>query len=111
MFNNLSALALGIVIFAILIGVGVVLLQKFQGAVACPTGYVFNSSATEGGGTECYESANASNTTAYKTIGNDLAQFKTELGTTSGLGSWTAAIVALAVGLLFIGALMGNRKY
>lgn len=80
MFNNLSALALGIVIFAIMIGVGVVVLDKFGQAT---------------GGT--------ANTTAQAMI--------TELGTTSGLGSWTAAIVALAVGLLFIGALMGKRKY
>lgn len=80
MFNNLTALALGIVIFAIVLGVGVVVLDKFGQSV---------------GGT--------ANTTAQALI--------TELGTTSGLGSWTAAIVALAVGLLFIGALMGRRKY
>jgi len=79
LIQNLTALALGIVVFAIMIGVGVTVLDKFGQAT---------------GGT--------ANTTAQAMI--------TELGTTSGLGSWTAAIVALAVGLLFIGALSG-RKY
>jgi len=77
MFNVLTGLAMGIVIFAITIGVGTVVLQKFGNSV---------------GGT--------ANTTTTALQG--------ELGT-SGLAGWTAAIIALAVGLLFIGALMGKR--
>jgi len=77
MFNVLTGLALGIVIFAITIGVGVVVLQEFGDAV---------------GGT--------ANTTTVALQG--------ELGT-SGLAGWTAAIIALSVGLLFIGALMGKK--
>ena len=77
MFNVLTGLALGIVIFAITIGVGVVVLQEFGDAV---------------GG-----SANVTT-----------AALQTELGT-SGLAGWTAAIIALSVGLLFIGALMGKK--
>jgi len=80
MFDNLSGLALGIVIFAIMIGVGVVVLSKFGDAV---------------GGT--------ANTTVQYLV--------TQLGT-SGLAGWAPAIIALAVGLLFIGALtMKSRKY
>jgi len=70
---------MGIVIFAITIGVGVVVLDKFGNSV---------------GGT--------ANTTAFALI-DDLG--------TGGLAGWTGAIIALAVGLLFIGALMGKRKY
>jgi len=77
MFNVLTGLALGIVIFAITIGVGVVVLQEFGDAV---------------GGT--------ANTTTVALQG--------ELGT-NGLAGWTAAIIALSVGLLFIGALMGKK--
>jgi len=77
MFNVLTGLALGIVIFAITIGVGVVVLQEFGDAV---------------GG--------SANTTT--------SALQTELGT-SGLAGWTAAIIALSVGLLFIGALMGKK--
>jgi len=78
MFNVLAGLALGIVIFAITIGVGTVVLQKFGNSV---------------GGT--------ANTT--------VVALQTELGT-AGLAGWTGAIVALAVGLLFIGALMGRKQ-
>jgi len=78
MFNVLTGLAMGVVIFAITIGVGVVVLSKFGNSV---------------GG--------SANTTVQSLI--------TELGT-GGLAGWTAAIVALAVGLLFIGALMGKKQ-
>ncbi|OQY40981.1 MAG: hypothetical protein B6229_00315 [Spirochaetaceae bacterium 4572_7] len=79
MFNVLTGLAMGIVVFAITIGVGVVVLGKFGDSV---------------GGD--------ANTTVQALI--------TDLGT-GGLAGWTAAIIALAVGLLFIGALMGKNKY
>ena len=79
MFNVLTGLAMGIVIFAITIGVGTVVLSKFGDSV---------------GG--------EANTTVQALI--------SDLGT-SGLAGWTAAIIALAVGLLFIGALMGKNKY
>jgi len=79
MFNILTGLAMGIVIFAITIGVGSVVLTKFGNSV---------------GGT--------ANTTVNSLL--------TDLGT-SGLAGWTGAIIALAVGLLFIGALMGKKKY
>lgn len=108
MFGNLTALALGIVIFAIMIGIGVVVITKFANAVAtCGTGFAFNDSLRL-----CQNATNFSDTTAAVNTGYTTTNaFNTELGTTSGLGSWTAAIVALAVGLLFIGALMGRRKY
>lgn len=77
MFNNLTGLALGIVIFAIVIGVGVVVLGKFGNSV---------------GGD--------ANTTVNGLI--------TDLGS-SGLAGWAPAIIALAVGLLFIGALMMKK--
>jgi len=80
MFDNLSGLSLGLVIFAIMIGVGVVVLAKFGEAV---------------GG--------SANTTVQYLV--------TQLGT-SGLAGWAPAIIALAVGLLFIGALtMKGRRY
>ena len=73
MFNNLQALGLGLVTFAITIGIGVVVLSEFGDSV---------------GGT-------ANETVQYMV---------TQLGT-SGLAGWTPAIIALAVGLLFLGAL------
>ena len=82
MFNALTALGYGIVAFAIVIGVGTVVLDKFGDAV---------------GGT-------ANVTTVY---------LQDQLGSTSGLASWSPAIIALAVGMLFLGAFLskGSRNY
>lgn len=81
MFDNLSGLAIGLVVFTIVIVVGVVVILNLGNSV---------------GG--------SANTTA-----NTMAGY---LGTTGGgLGSWTLAIIALAVGMLFISSLMGKRKY
>jgi hypothetical protein len=81
MFDNLSGLAIGLVVFTIVITVGIVVITNLGNSV---------------GG--------SANVTASTLAGY--------LGTSSGgLGSWTLAIIALAVGMLFIGALMGKRKY
>jgi len=117
MFNILTGLAMGIVIFAITIGVGVVVLQKFGVSVAdCETGYVYNTNGSTiftdnncclTGGTDCSSEGNYTTVSTATSTTNSLL---TELGT-SGLAAWTGAIIALAVGLLFIGALIGKRKY
>jgi len=112
MFNILTGLAMGIVIFAITIGVGTVVLSKFGGSVAsCPdigsSGYTYNyTEETCTNDTDYTDGAYDPSTTAWVNT-NALI---TDLGTT-GLAGWTAAIIALAVGLIFIGALMGKRKY
>lgn len=83
MFDQLTALGYGIVVFAIIIGVGSIVLSNFGNSV---------------GGT-------ANTTTQY---------MLTQLGSTSGgLASWTPAIIALSVGLLFLGAFLvgkGGRR-
>ena len=81
MFDKLQALGIGIISFAIIIGVGSIVLQEFGDAV---------------GGT-------ANTTVAY---------LNTELGTT-GLAGWTPAIVAISVGMLFLGIFLfkGGRNY
>ena len=80
MFDNLTNLGYGIITFAIIIGVGTVVLQKFGDAV---------------GGT-------ANTTVAY---------LNTQLGS-SGLAGWTPAIIALSVGMLFLGVFLtrGGRR-
>jgi len=80
MFDNLSSLGYGLVTFAIIIGVGTIVLTKFGDSV---------------GGT-------ANTTVQY---------LNTQLGT-SGLAGWTPAIIALSVGMLFLGVFLtrGGRK-
>lgn len=81
MFDQIVALGYGIVVFAIVIGVGSVVLTNFGNSV---------------GGT--------ANTTSVYLLG--------QLGS-SGLAGWTPAIIALSIGLLFLGAFMvgkGRRR-
>ena len=76
MMNALIGLGLGIVIFALIVGVGLVVLQNFGNAT---------------GGT-----ANTTTQTLMGYLSNNLI-------------TWIPAIIALGVGLLFIGALMGRK--
>lgn len=80
MFNDLTGLGYGLVVFAIIIGVGSVILFNFGNAT---------------GGD--------ANTTVQYLLG--------QLGQ-NGLAGWTPAIIAISVGLLFLGAFMvrGGRR-
>ena len=80
MFDNLSALGYGLVTFAVIIGVGTVILTKFGDSVG----------------------GKANTTVSY---------LNTQLGS-SGLAGWAPAIIAFAVGMLFLGVFMskGSRR-
>ena len=81
MMQIITGIAYGLVVFAILIGVGMVVLYNFGNSV---------------GGTP--------NTTL-----NTLSGY---LGTSSGgLVTWVPAIIALVIGIAFIGMFMGKKKY
>lgn len=80
MFDNLTGVAYGLVVFAIIVGVGLVVLNNFGNAV---------------GGT--------ANTTLQTLLG----YLGTSSG---GLVTWVPAIIALIIGVLFISMLMGKGK-
>ena len=102
MFDNLTGLGYGIITFAIVLGIGSILLYNFAGTTACSSngGYPnWNRTANN-----CYEGTNTSNNTAvggsaYTNVNYMLGQ----LGV-SGLAGWTPAIIAFSVGMLFLGA-------
>jgi len=75
--NQITGLGYGIVVFALVIGVGSIVLFNFGNAA---------------GGT--------ANTTVQYLLG--------QLGQ-SGLAGWTPAIIAISVGLLFLGAFMVGK--
>ena len=106
MMNALIGLGLGIVIFALIVGVGVVVLQNFGDAVATCSGAVgtwyYNATAQK-----CSNGTFAVNKDPADTGWNTQ---QTMIGyLSSNLITWVPAIIALGVGLLFIGALM-NRQ-
>ena len=101
---------MGIVIFAVTIGVGLVVLTKFADSTAvCATDYTYNvtsrkcENATGGPAGDPTDPGNTG-WTAINTLN----------GSTNGLGAlvtWVGAIIALLIGVAFIGLLMGKKKY
>ena len=109
MINNIVALGYGLVVFAIIIGVGSVVLFNFGGAVgicASPPASTYNR--IDG---LCHNDTTSATPTgpAY----TNTAYVLTQLGST-GLAGWVPAIIAVSVGVLFLGMFMvgqqGNRR-
>ena len=106
MFNDLTGLGYGLVVFAIGIGVGALVLSNFGSSVA-------GCSGSAGLGTWTYntssgECANTSHTQDSASIGAKNSYYLLGQLGESGLAGWTPAIIAMAVGLLFLGAFMLN---
>ena len=110
-FDNLTGLGYGIITFAIVIGIGVVVLTRFGGAVAsCPT-ISGNTSSWNVTSNQCafangsqFDPTNDAWVTTNYLVG--------QMGE-SGLAGWTPAIIALVVGMLFLGMFLarkGGRK-
>lgn len=110
MFNQLTSIGLGIVVFSLIIAVGTIVLQQFNVATACSTTYPYYN--VSGGTCQTNATTLQPEGIATTTSGTTLYYMQGKLGTTSGgLASWTPAIIALSVGLMFIGALMlGKQK-
>ena len=107
MFNELSGMTLGIIIFAVLAVVGTVVLSGLGSAVGCPSGYTLNTSFTTGTGA-CYLTTNSSVTADANTQGTTSIYLRGQLGSSSGgLASYAPALIAVGVGAIFIGLLAG----
>ncbi len=119
MFNNLQNLGWGLVGFALIIGMGSVILHRFGGAVAECRGInsTFTWNNTENkccAPTSTYDCEGANGSTPAGTGWVNTDYLLTELGST-GLAGWTPAIVAISVGMLIFGAFLAGggtgRKY
>ena len=115
MMNALIALGLGIIVFALIVATGLVVMANFGTAVAeCPTGYVYNTNGSDTftdnnccltDGTDC---SSAGNYTGASTATGTMETIQGYMQ--SNLVTWIPAVIALGIGLLFIGALMGKRN-
>jgi hypothetical protein len=105
MVQALTGLAFGVVAFILIVTIGLVVLGKFSvSVVECPTGF------TQTEGTTLCANATAS-IQASNSAYNSTIYGVSQLGS-SGLLGWLPAVIALAVGLLFLIAFMGkNRAY
>jgi len=112
MFNQLTGLGLGLVIFAMIVGVGSIVLQQFNTSMACLDAEYKYYNASSG---DCMNSTTDNYTaTDAGDAGDTIFYMQGKIGEGSGgLASWTPAVIALSVGLLFIGALMikKGRQY
>ena len=120
-FDTLTGLGYGIITFAIVIGIGLVIMNGFAKAVAeCPTGYTYNSNGTYqfttntcclSNGTDNVACTGGLNTTTASEGSQTSVYMMGQLGE-DGLASWTPAIVALVVGMLFLGMFLarGNNR-
>lgn len=109
MFNDLTAIGYGLVVFAVIIGVSSVVLSNFGSAVS--------SCTTVGGGTATYNvtsqlCTNASGSTATPNTATVNTNYLLGQFGSTGLAGWTPAVIAISVGLLFLGAFMikGGKK-
>ena len=114
--NALIALGLGIIVFALIVATGLVVMSNFGTATAdCSTGYSYNENGSGYTFTDnlcCIDTAN--NCTAGE---GALSASKSTQGMQTMMGymednliTWIPAIIALGIGLLFIGALMGRKN-
>jgi len=107
--STLTALGIGIISFAIVIGVGTIVVLKMSAAVAdCDTaaGGYYNSTSQLCHNVTGTPSGTNSGSTGLGT--NNLNYMETQLSS-SGLAGWTPAIIALAVGMLFLGAFVARK--
>jgi hypothetical protein len=112
MFEDLQGLGMGLVVFAIIIGVGSVVLYNFGGTMAVCTGSTCGTAGVWNATSGVCSNATSSSCLATPTgqAYTNTNYLLTQLGTT-GLAGWTPAIIAIAVGMLFLGAFMiGNAK-
>lgn len=101
--QDFSGIGLAIVSLAIIVVIGTVVVQRLGDAGAtCPTGYTANASDRCQNGTDVgYVDAFGTNASATFAI--------SELGS-SGLLGWVPAIVAMVIGMVFLGYFLGGRR-
>ena len=110
MFDYLSNLTYGLVVFALVVAVGTIVLFNFAKTGACDefgTAYPnFNESIGK-----CENSTYGGAQTITRDTYVTTNYLQSKLGSGSGgLASWTGSVVAIAVGLLFLGAFMLKGK-
>jgi len=109
MFDNLSGLGYGLVTFAIILGVGSIVLYNFAGSVGnCPSGSSWNS--TDNTCWNSTASVGSPSGEAYSSTSYLLGKLGTQSG---GLAGWTPAVIAFSVGMMFLGAFFvkKGRRY
>jgi len=105
MMDVLQGIGYGIVAFAILVVVGLVVLTKLGDATAnCATAYTYDIATRK-----CLNATGGDATDPTNGAWVTSGYVSTQLGST-GLSGWIPAIIAVAVGALFLSYFMGKRR-
>lgn len=114
MMNALIALGLGIIIFALIAGVGAVILSNFGTAVAgCTSPFTWNYTNSQ---TYCCNQTAIGSGGACAGTNATLPSLATRNNVSlmgyinNNLITWVPSVIALGIGLLFIGSLMGKKN-
>lgn len=118
MIDNLTGLGYGIIGFAILVGIGIVILASLGTNVSsCPSGFTYNQNGSgySFSTNACCNNTQPSctggtNTTPASTSTQTINTINTYLGTTNGgLASWIPIIIVMVIGLLFLGWFISRK--
>ena len=105
MMDVLQGIGYGIVALAVLVVVGLVVLTKLGDSVAsCATDYTYNVSQRK-----CLNATGEDPTDPTNGAWVSQGYLSTQLGS-SGLSGWVPAIIAVAIGALFLSYFMGRRR-
>jgi len=113
MMAVLAALAIGIVTFGLIVVVGSIVVQNTTAATGCQNVLGLNNEATTYNLTDgtCRNGSSGAGALALgaNQAGISGAYLLTQLGSSSGgLASWTPAIIAVAIGALFLSLFAGG---
>lgn len=108
-FDNLTTLGYAVVTLGIVITIGsVVLIKMGEATTTCIAGGDISSNSSD----KCVNTT--SNTVAaqidYGKANTTAGYMETQLGSSTGLASWTPAVIALAIGMLFLALFLGKRR-
>jgi len=94
--QTLATESKGLVNFAFILGLGLILLGKFAGttSVACVTGYTYNATANN-----CYLTTNNSVTASVSGSSSTISSVVTSLG---DFADWIGIIILVVVGVLLM---------
>jgi len=105
MMNVLQGIGYGIVALAVLVVVGLVVITKLGDTVAtCATDYTYNVTQQK-----CVNATNGDPTDPANDAWTNSQYLSTQLGS-DGLVGWVPAIIAVAIGALFLSYFMGRRR-
>jgi len=113
MFDGLTSLGYGVIAFAVIVVIGLIIVLKLGDSVAsCAHGFTYYGINGTSSQICCNNTAvncvGVNSSTNYGSATTSAVYFGSQLGT-AGLAGWTGAIIAFAIGIMFLGYFVAKR--